>query len=99
MGPHETMTVTEGDGWKQYVAPRDVRLAATPLGTVSVGSRLEGALMLDLIAGGYRLLDREGIWHALDYTQVRAAFAQALSDSLAPSSCGVFASQHRRYRR
>jgi len=73
MSPEEKVIVTKGDEWQKYILPSDVRIAVKPLGTVTVGTRLEGALVLDLAGGVYRLIDEAGVWHELDYKKIRAA--------------------------
>jgi hypothetical protein len=43
------------------------------IGTVKVGARLEGALVLDMTVGLYVLIDKTGAWFELNQTNVRAA--------------------------
>ena len=45
----------------------------TPIGVVKVGTRLEGALIVDLVSGDYALIDKDSECFDLDQAQVRAA--------------------------
>ncbi len=66
--------VVKGDGWRRYV-PKMPHSQVRPIGTVKVGAKLEGALVLDMTAGLYMLIDKSGAWFELNQANVRAALA------------------------
>lgn len=65
------LLITKGDGWRKYLTEMPHK-QMRPIGTVKVG-KLEGALVLDLSAGTYMLIEQAGAWHGLDHAKVRAA--------------------------
>jgi hypothetical protein len=65
------VTVTKGDGWRGYISVMPHN-QMRPLGAVR-SERHEGALVLDMSAGVYRLIDKDGSWWFLDQEKVRAA--------------------------
>jgi hypothetical protein len=73
----ERVTVIKGDGWRSYV-PKMPHSQMRPIGTVKVGSKMEGALVLDLTAGLYMLIDKTGAWYELNQANVRAALTANL---------------------
>lgn len=66
------ITIIKGDGWRKYVDKMPNK-QLRPIGTAKAG-KLEGALVLDLGANVYMLIEH-GTWHDLDQAKVRAALA------------------------
>jgi hypothetical protein len=68
----DRLTVSRGPGWRKFLA--DVPdLHLWPIGTASVGNRIEGALIIDMRTGRYLLIDKNHVWFELDQAQVRLA--------------------------
>jgi hypothetical protein len=65
------ITIVKGPDWRKYIDMPHARMQA--IGTVRLGRDLEGALVFDLSAGTYLLIDRSGARFELDYQTVRAA--------------------------
>jgi hypothetical protein len=74
LAPRLPVTVTKGDGWRQYLTAMPHPLMR-PIGTAKVGATLEGALVLDAGEGKYKLIEQNGERHDVDYGQVRDALA------------------------
>jgi hypothetical protein len=69
------VTVIKGANWRKYVmaAPHSQMWA---IGTVKVGTQMEGALFLDRSSGRYLLIDKTNAWFELDQEQVRLALVE-----------------------
>jgi hypothetical protein len=68
----DRVTVVKGDGWRRYM--RSIpHSQIKAIGTVKVGSKLQGALVLDMSEGLYRLIDGSGAWFELNQAKVRTA--------------------------
>ncbi len=69
---NDNLTIVKGFGWRKYVTAMPSS-KLRPIGTVRVGKRMEGALVLDLKVGDYVLIDRFGAWFELNQESVRIA--------------------------
>jgi hypothetical protein len=74
----DRVTVVKGDGWRRFMRAMP-HSQIRPIGTVKVGTKLEGALVLDMSEGVYRLIEGSGAWFDLNQTKVRAALDNTAS--------------------
>ena len=71
--PIDRLTILLGPQWREYIQTLPPARRLWPVGTVKVGNQLEGALLFDMKAQRYVLVDTAGAWFELDETKVRAA--------------------------
>ncbi len=68
----QIITVLQGPGWREYIDMMP-HPHMWPIGTVTVGTQLKGALVLDLDSQTYLLIDNAGMYFELEQAKVRAA--------------------------
>lgn len=68
----DRVTIVKGEGWEDFIdhAPHD---RMEPIGTIRVGSSLEGALLIDHTDGCYVMIKKDGSEVELNQRKVQAA--------------------------
>lgn len=75
----DRVAVARGDGWKHFIEGVPP-VHQEPVGTVKVGSSLEGALIYDNDTDQFFMIDKQGKAWELNQRKVRAALGLAVHD-------------------